>query len=170
MSNVLVIEPRKILQHATAIALFPEHEARLLDAIPEAALLEQCDAVIIDAVALRERNALSAEALHQMNRWNFPIVWIDGDRPQAPSAPNITIVKRPVSRDELRAAVATSLGRQLLLRGKTESSPAAASATASAAGKMIRPKPSAAAAQKSQVIELVEVVEASGAEEEKEKK
>jgi hypothetical protein len=168
MSNVLVIEPRKILQHATAIALFPEHEARLVDAIPEPALLEQCDAVIVDAVALRERNALSAEALHQMNRWSFPIVWIDGDAPQAPSAPNITIVKRPVSRDELRAAVATSLGRQLLLRARTESSPAPAGA--SAAGKMIRQKPGAAAAPKSQVIELLEVVEGSGAQEEKEKK
>jgi hypothetical protein len=84
MSNVLVIEPRKILQHATTIALFPDHEARIVDAIPEAALVYECDAVIVDAVALREINALSAQALRAMEEWKVPTVWIDGDAPQPP--------------------------------------------------------------------------------------
>jgi hypothetical protein len=166
MSSVLVIQPRKILQHATAIALFPEHDTRMSDAIPEDSLA-QCDAVIVDAVALREKNALPVEALSRMSRWGLPIVWIDGDPPNAPAAANITVVKRPASRDELRAALATSLGRQLLLRPNAEA-PAEPNVTAS--GGMIRKKTRVAAGAESQVIELVEVVEASGAEEEEEKK
>ena len=154
MANVLVIEPRKILQHATAIALFPDHEARIVDAIPEAALVHDCDAVIVDALALREVNALPTKALNAMNEWSVPMVWIDNDTPQAPKCANLAIVKRPVSRDELRAALATCLGRELMLRARAEP---ARKQGASGAGKMIRQK--TAPAPNLRVIELVEVVE-----------
>ena len=74
MSTVLVIEPRKILQHAATIALFPDHEARVVDGIPDAgaALLEQCDAVIVDArgaageLHLRKRTRLACQLLARL--------------------------------------------------------------------------------------------------------
>ena len=69
MSNVLVIQPRKILQHATVIALFPDHEARVVETIPEAGLLCEYDAIIVDAVALREADGLSKERLKMMDEW-----------------------------------------------------------------------------------------------------
>jgi hypothetical protein len=157
MSNVLVIEPRKVLQHATAIALFPDHEARIVDGIPEAALVRQSDAVIVDAVGLRETNALSAEALQVMDEWTVPMVWIDGDAPQAPNSVNLVIVKRPVSRDELRAALATCLGSQLMSRAGAE---APAQQSARASGKTIKPKAATAPVPGgAKVIDLVEVVE-----------
>jgi hypothetical protein len=155
MSNVLVVEPRKILQHATAIALFPDHEARVVDAIPEARLAHECDAVIVDAVVLREVNGLPDEALQAISEWSVPIVWIDNDAPQPPACANLAIVKRPISRDELRAALATCLGRQLMLRANAAATPEPAAA---ASGKMIKQK-AAAPAPKAAVIELVEVVE-----------
>ena len=152
MSNVLVIEPRKVLQHATVIALFPDHEARIVEAIPEAALAHECDAVIIDAVALREINALSAQGLRALDDWTVPMVWIDGDAPQAPNCVNLAIVKRPVSRDELRAALATCLGRELM---SSAGAPTAVQ-NAPSAGKT---KQKSVMATAPQVIELVEVVE-----------
>jgi hypothetical protein len=161
MSNVLVIEPKKILQHATAIALFPDHEARIVDAIPEAALVHECDAVIVDAVALREVNALPTKALNAMDEWTVPMVWIDTDAPQTPKCANLAVIKRPVSRDELRAALATCLGRQLMLRASTET---AARQDPTGSGKMIRQKTAAAPAPTPHIIELVEVVEEEGAE------
>jgi hypothetical protein len=159
MSNVLVIEPRKILQHATAIALFPDHETRIVDAVPEAALVQECDAVIVDAVALREIDALPAQALSAMGEWKVPMVWIDGDGPQTPACANLVVVKRPVSRDQLRAALATCLGRELMLRASAE---AARQQAPGSPAKIVRPKSASAPAPAPRVIELVEVVEEGG--------
>ena len=156
MSNILVIEPRKILQHATAIALFPDHVARILDAIPEAPQAQECDAIIVDAVTLREANALSEQTLRALEEWTVPMVWIDGDPPQAPRCENLVIVKRPVSRDDMRAALAGCLGRALLSKPTTEAAPDQRPGSSGSAG---RQKAAAAPAQRKQVIDLVEVVE-----------
>jgi hypothetical protein len=155
MSNILVIEPRKLLQHATAIALFPEHEALIVDAIPEAVRVPECDAVIVDAVALREINALSAQALSAMDAWTVPMVWIDGDPPRAPQCGNLVIVKRPVSRDELRAALATCLGRELMARSGADGALQQGARVSGRTRQKAAPAPAAAPP----IIDLVEVVE-----------
>lgn len=166
MSNVLVIQPRKILQYATVIALFPDHEARVVNTIPEAALVHDCDAVIVDAVALRETNALPAATLRSMDGWTVPVVWIDADAAQAPKCANIAVVKRPVSRDELRTALATCLGRQLMLRANAERAPEKRPASS---GKMIRsttPSP----VSNPVIIELIDAIEEGVPAQTKEKK
>ena len=155
MSHVLVIQPRKILQHAIAVALFPDHEVRMVEAVPEAALVHECDAAIVDAVALREINALSAEALSAMSGWTVPIVWIDGDAPQTPKRANLAVVKRPVARDELRAALATCVGRQLTSRASADTAP---QGNAAGGGKMIGRKAVTAPVSNPPIIELVDVV------------
>jgi len=146
MSTILVIEPRKILQHATAIALFPEHEARMAETIPEAGELQKFAAVIVDAAALRETSALSAQTLRAMETWKAPIIWVDGDPPQPPKRDKLVIVKRPVSRKAIRAALAQCLGQDF--------EPAADRAGDTAGGSA-----SAPAAKARNVIELVDVVE-----------
>jgi hypothetical protein len=167
MSNVLVIQPRRILQHATVIALFPDHEARVVNALPEAALLHECDAVIVDAVALREINALPAPALRSMDAWTVPVVWIDADTAQAPKCANIAVVKRPVSRDELRTALATCLSRQLMLRANAERPPEKGPA---GSGKMIRSTTAPAPVSNPAIIELVDAIEEGVPAQTKEKK
>ena len=159
MSSILVIEPRKILQHATAIALFPEHEARMTATIPDPGELQQFAAVIVDAAALRETSALSAQTLRAMETWKAPIIWVDGDPPQPPRRDNLVIVKRPVSRKAIRAALAECLGQDV--------EPAAGKA-GNAAGE----NAAAVAAKGRNVIELVDVVEAasSGKQSKREKK
>jgi len=146
MSTILVIEPRRILQHATAIALFPEHEARMAETIPEAGELQKFAAVIVDAAALRETSALSAQTLRAMETWKAPIIWVDGDPPQPPKRDKLVIVKRPVSRKAIRAALAQCLGQDF--------EPAADRAGDTAGGSAAAP-----AAKARNVIELVDVVE-----------
>jgi len=143
MSTILVIEPRKILQHATAIALFPEHEARMAETIPEAGELQKFAAVIVDAAALRETSALSAQTLRAMETWKAPIIWVDGDPPQPPKRDKLVIVKRPVSRKAIRAALAECLGQDV----------------GPAAGNVAGDNAAAVAAKERNVIELVDVVE-----------
>jgi hypothetical protein len=156
MSHVLVVQPRKILQHAITVALFPDHEARIVEAVPESALAQECDAAIVDALALREINALSAETLSAVSGWTVPIVWIDGDVPQTPKCANLAVLKRPVSRDELRAALATCLGRQLTSRASADDAPRR---NAPGGGRMVGVKGALAPVSNPPVIELVDVVE-----------
>jgi hypothetical protein len=156
MSSILVVEPRKLLQHATAIALFPEHVARMIETIPEAGLVAEFDAVVVDAAALKESSALSAEALRAMEVWQAPMVWIDGDPAEAPKRDKLVIIKRPVSRDAMRAALAACLGQ--------DSKPGAGGAVAldhgvRGAARTTRGKTAAAAAKERRVIDLVDVVE-----------
>ena len=139
MSTILVIEPRKILQHATAIALFPEHEARMAATIPDAEELKNVAAVIVDAAVLRETSGLTAQTLRAMELWETPMVWVDGDPPQPPNRDKLVVVKRPVSRKTMREALALCLGQEP------------------------RPEAAAATTQERNVIELVEVVEAGPA-------
>jgi hypothetical protein len=138
MSTILVVEPRKILQHATAIALFPEHEARMTTTIPEAEELKGFAAVIVDAAVLREINGLSAQAMRAIELWQTPTIWIDGEPPQAPNRDRLVIVKRPVSRKAMRDAVAMCLGQTTRLED-------------------------AAASAQPNIIDLVDVVEAAAA-------
>jgi hypothetical protein len=145
MSAILVIEPRKILQQATAIALFPEHEARMFETVPDAGELQEVAAVIVDAAALREVNGLSAQALRAMESWKAPMVWVDGDPPRPPKREKLVIVKRPVSRQAIRAALAECLAQDLKAGGGAGNS---------------NPENAAAATAKARnVIELVDVVE-----------
>jgi hypothetical protein len=83
-----------------------------------------------------------------METWKAPIIWVDGDPPQPPKRDKLVIVKRPVSRKAIRAALAQCLGQDL--------EPAAGRA-GDAAGE----NAAAAAAKKRNVIELVDVVEAA---------
>jgi hypothetical protein len=146
MSTILVIEPRKILQHATAIALFPEYEARMAETISQAEGLKDFDAVIVDAPALRERGALSPQTLSAMEAWKAPMIWIDGDQPQSPKRDKLVIIKGPVSRAAIRAALAQCLEPNLPL---TPGSAANTNEKRTAAGTPTQRK----------IIELVDVVE-----------
>ncbi len=145
MGRILVIEPSKILQHATVIALFPEYESQMVETIPEAGELQNFDAVVVDAVELREAGALSAQALSVVAKCDTPIVWLDGDPAQPPEREKLVIVKRPISRAAMRAALAECLGRTSTPRG----------GGLDAAGEPVGPK----AATEQRVIELVDIVE-----------
>jgi hypothetical protein len=149
MSAILVIEPRKILQHATAVALFPEHEARMFETVPEAGEIEEFAAVIVDAAALREASGLSAQALRAMETWKAPMVWVDGDPPLPPKRDKLVIVKRPVSRQAIRAALAECLAQEF--------------ETGGGAGNSTRDNAAAATVKERNVIELVDVVEEAAA-------
>jgi hypothetical protein len=77
MSRILVIQPHKMLQHAFSIALFPEHQVEVAETMPDAAALKDVDLVIVDAAALRERDAMAAGELRDVQNWKTPTIWID---------------------------------------------------------------------------------------------
>ena len=86
MAKILIIEPHKLLQQAIALALFPEHEARM-EAAPNAAAignLEAVDLIVLDAGALRDRNQLTPDVLRAVESAAAPILWLDDDAAEGP--------------------------------------------------------------------------------------
>jgi hypothetical protein len=79
MSRILVVQPHKMLQHAFSVALFPEHQVKIMERIPDAAALKDVDLVIVDALALRQRDSLAQQELSEVQNWKTPTIWIDKD-------------------------------------------------------------------------------------------
>ena len=110
MAKVLIIEPHKLLQQAIALALFPEHEARV-EAAPNAAAigeLQGIDLIVIDAGALRDRDQLSPDVVRAVQQTPVPILWLDDDaEARPPKRDKLELVAKPIERDALQSALAT---------------------------------------------------------------
>ena len=110
MSKILVVQPHKILQHAIALSVFPQHQTRMTTSIPGSSELKEVDAVIIDAASLREIHGLSTQAIHSLQGCNIPIVWIDSVDSRPPANANIIVVSTPITKQSLQSALAQCLG------------------------------------------------------------
>lgn len=156
MSMILVIQPHKMLQHAMALSLFPQYQTRVTSVIPEAGEIEDVDAVIVDAMSLRETRALTAEAMASLRVWSVPMIWIDGgESPSAPIREKLVIVKRPIGRQSLQKAVAKCLGESATTERK-QKAPAPKRKPRSTAPAAVNDE-----SVRDNVIELVDVVQES---------
>jgi len=153
MSKILVIQPHKMLQHAIALSLFPQYQARMTSSIPESGEIKDVDAVIFDAASLRETHKLSAQAIRLLQGWNLPIIWIDSvDSSAMPIDENFVAVRTPLTKKSLLSALAQCMGEL----------PNRADKRARTTDHQDRPSLTVAASEepaKGEVIELVDVVE-----------
>jgi hypothetical protein len=158
MSKILLIEPSRMLQHAFVLALFPEHDVEIIaEPRPAMSCSLGVDLAIIDAAALRQRNALITDLHDASGGWELPTIWIDTTSAADSASSRMIQLALPFSREELRAAVAKLLhaapaGKQL------EAGRAHAPAAASRRGRSPKPVSSDHESGK-KIIELVEVVE-----------
>ncbi len=109
MSKVLLIEPDKMLRQAFMVALFPEFQIEVVEAMPDAEP-KDFDAMIVDAAALQGREPELASKIRAVVAWRLPIIWIDGDRPaHAPDRAKCIRLRRPVAKEVLCRALAQCL-------------------------------------------------------------
>ena len=159
MSKVWLIEPDKMLRQAFTVALFPEFQIQVVEAIPDAAP-KDVDALIVDAAALHEQ-ANSTRIVGAVTGWHLPIIWIDGDQPgQAPDPAQCVRLKRPVAKEALRRALSQCLSATAAPKSTVSAEPAK-----TPLGKKTRTKKAAdnAAGENRNFIELVDVVEEDAA-------
>ena len=159
MSRIFFVQPNKVLQQAVIVALFPEHQVRVFDKIPETEPSAHADLVIIDGGALRDRGWLSAGDIRAVQSWQIPTVWIGAEASEdRAAAKNRAQLTAPLKRDELRAAVTESLRSSL---EQPAAKPAVKVPRApSAKKKTAAPNPDSLVADHGRdVIELVEVIE-----------
>jgi hypothetical protein len=159
MSKILVVEPHRMLQQAIGLSLFPEHEVTFADALPHrnAAEISGYDAVVLDAAALREKNAFSPEAARAIQRWKIPMIWLEtGDGPVAPSRQTCVVLQRPVAKERLLAALADCLG---VARAKRVENASTVAREPSRVSLVSANGPSKPHIDEARIIELVDVVE-----------
>ncbi|MBI1995357.1 MAG: hypothetical protein HYU31_04610 [Deltaproteobacteria bacterium] len=111
MSKILVVEPHRMLQQAIALALFPEHEVKIVSAIPESSALKDFDAVIVDLVLLGEPDGAFAQGVRAVQSWKVPTVWVQGSSHEpTPQRENLISIKTPIEKEILLSALAECLG------------------------------------------------------------
>lgn len=130
MAKILLIQPHKMLQQAIVLALFPEHHVKVSEKIPEAEPGGEVDLVIIDHAALRERDAAVTGDFRAVESWRLPVILIGA----AALDDKATSKKRrqlnmPFQRDDLRTAVADSLGSGDQRRSRSRKPPLLSSAS-----------------------------------------
>jgi hypothetical protein len=152
MSTILFINGHRMLQQAVAVSLFPEHDVRVTDTIPEPTAVEGVDLVIIDAASLDARDG-------KLPNWNVPVIWIEGpDSSPAPQRDKLAVIKTPVQRNTLHAAVAELLSWSTA-RPASETRGARPGGTSSQAAVEAKPAGAAETSGAKKVIELLDVVE-----------
>ena len=153
MSKILIVEPHKMLRHAFAVALSPDHEIEIVKVFPSRETLTGVDVAIIDAASLRESSGTAPDR-SSAEGWHRPIIWIDDQPPGA--AENLVSLRPPVDREALKRAVAqcTQQPEKMAPANKPKSRTPAVSKNKSAAQSL----PSASEDEQ-KFIELVDVVE-----------
>jgi hypothetical protein len=109
MSKILVVQPYKMLQHALVIALFPEHQVKIVEKLPTDWAAEGADLAIIDAVALRGKTSTTANELRALENGRLPILWIDTETNAGDAPSKLARLTPPLTKEELRTAVAELL-------------------------------------------------------------
>ena len=100
-----------MLQHAFTMALFPEHQVKVAYSIPESTP-EESDLLIVDAVALQSREAISAQQLRLLAAWKLPMIWIGGNQ-LIPAAirDQVVGIEPPLMKEGLQRALVECLGK-----------------------------------------------------------
>ena len=112
MSKIFIVQPHKMLRHAFAIALSPDHEVEISKTMPASADLQGSDLAIVDAASLRECDLLTASELHAAQSWKVPAIWIDNDlKIQAPTRDKLLRLKAPIDKETLKKTVTQCLGQ-----------------------------------------------------------
>ena len=153
MGKILLIEPRKVMQQAIVLSLFPEHETEVMETCPEsgATALKDFDLIIVDASALRDADKLGPGQLRSVQNWKIPTLWLeDNESGRVPNREKLVVVKKPIELEALRSALASFLYPQSAALGQKE-----AVSKKTSAGE----KKSAESSDAESVIELVEVVD-----------
>jgi hypothetical protein len=158
MSKILIVEPHRMLQQAIALSFFPDHEVKIAEGLPDsgAAAVEDYDVVVIDAAALRESSSLAPQMAQAIQSWPVPIIWLESEEePAVIIREKLVVLRRPIAREPLFAALALCLGRSAATPNtkRTETDKESKTHAEAAASK------SASIEQEPNVIDLVEVVE-----------
>lgn len=147
MGKILLVQPHRVLRHAIALSLFPEHEVETVESVPDAATAGAFDAVIVDGASLDEVGAPETTVVREVQSWKVPTIWVEDKSARAFDREKLVVIKHPIEWSALQSALAECLG--------TKARPQAQTRGAQRGG----PEKAQAGAAASPVIDLVEIVD-----------
>ncbi|MGH7824545.1 MAG: hypothetical protein ACREQ7_05140 [Candidatus Binatia bacterium] len=167
MSKILVVEPSKMLRQAIVRSLFPDHEVQIAETLSDsdAAAPKEYDVLIVDAAALREKNGLNAQTARAVQNWRVPVIWLESeDESSVTSREKFVVLRRPIAREPLLAALAQCLGHAQATRsnGKVNDTEKGSKGTSKPPAMDKERKTAAGDDQDAQIIELVDIVVEEG--------
>lgn len=107
MGKILLVEPRRILQHALRLFLSREHEIEVRRSIGAAELgaVKGYDLLILDASAASEEESAARIALAP-EAAAVPVIWLRGeDEPRPPAREKLAVLTKPLDRKALKTTV-----------------------------------------------------------------
>lgn len=112
MSNIVLIEPYRILQQAIALSLAQEHKVQVRESITGAELqaLKECDLLVIDAASLAEMKLLTPELVRMMQGSETPMLWLEDEKSlDRPKREKFQVLKKPLEQKVFKEAVGNLL-------------------------------------------------------------
>jgi hypothetical protein len=162
MGKIVLIEPRKVLQQAIALSLFPEHDVQVKETVDAAEInaFHDIDLLVVDAAGLRENEKLSPEINRAIQDSKVPTMWIEeGESNHPPKREKLAVVMKPIDSAAFQSALTILLSPSSAKKEpQKKAAPAEQKAEKSKGGakKVARGTAEQSAAD---LIDLVEVVE-----------
>jgi hypothetical protein len=120
VSNILLIEPFRILQQAIALSLASEHQVEIRATInpDELRSVTGRDLVILDASALYEKHLLTADMILAIEGCGMPVIWLeDESTAERPDTTKLRAVRKPLEPKALKDAIYSLLADRSCAKG-----------------------------------------------------
>ena len=160
MSKIFIVQPHKMLRHAFAIALSPDHEVEISKTMPASADLQGSDLAIVDAASLRECELIDgAGASYRFKAGRFRLFGLTTIvEIQAPTRDKLLRLKAPIDKETLKKTVTQCLGQSDANQPAPKTKSRAPAALSNVKPPETKSSQSAVDAEK-KFIELVDIVE-----------
>ncbi|HEV8341602.1 MAG TPA: hypothetical protein VGR30_04455 [Candidatus Binatia bacterium] len=120
MSQILLIEPYKVLRQAITLFLSPDHEIKVQEdtkGLTGESLVEY-DLIVVDGTALRETGQLSPEFTRALQATRAKIFWLEeDDAPPSVKKEEWVILRKPIERQTFERALTNLFSPQQVRRG-----------------------------------------------------
>ena len=108
MSNIVLVEPYRILRQAMTLSLAQEHKVQVRESISGADLqaLKECDLLVVDAASLAQEKLLTPELIQMLQGFGAPVLWLeDENQLERPKREKFQVLKKPLEQNAFKEAV-----------------------------------------------------------------
>ena len=161
MGKILLISPKRILNQAVSLYLFPQHDVEVKSCLEELdpKALQECDLIIVDAPSVAEGKS-GTDVPRSIQRLKKPTLWLEGEgsTPTAKRERFLTL-KMPIERETFQKALDDLLSTNKPGKKKSGSQGGGGTGGKTPKNRGGRSEAKSQEGESSQFIDLVDIVE-----------
>ena len=161
MGKILLISPKRILNQAISLYLFPQHDVQVKSSLEEIdpKALQEYDLLIVDAPAGADSKS-GTEVTRSIQKLKTPTLWLEGDgSTHPPKRERILSLKMPIEREAFQKALDDLLATNKPAKGKSGSQGGGGAGGQAPKNRGGRSEAKSQEGESSQFIDLVDIVE-----------